>query len=71
MKEKDLEVKEDTAGTWSYHLATTEKPNESLCGEKVMGTGITLDQWGNTEGHLPMTFCGKCKSLADQEVENE
>jgi hypothetical protein len=61
-----LEVREDTAGTWSYHLGNVNDPAEALCGERVMGTGIQLHQWGNDEGQLPISFCKECEQIAIQ-----
>jgi len=59
-----IEVREDTAGTWTYHLGNVNNPSEALCGERVMGTGFTLQQWGNKSNHVPMSYCTECEEIA-------
>jgi len=64
-----LEVRENTAATWSYHIAHEDTPNEALCGKKVMGTGLGLEDWGNTSpAHLHISFCDKCERRAIQKA---
>jgi hypothetical protein len=63
-----LEVRENTAATWSYHLAHEDTPHEALCGERVMGTGIELHQWGSASDDPPMFFCDECERIAIQKA---
>ena len=69
MSEK-FEVCEGVESVWHYHI---RRPKEftSLCGRRVMVSGIPMSAWGSKSGHIPETYCAKCKELADRGVANQ
>lgn len=59
MRLNDLVVKEGVEGTYHYHLAQPHR-YVSLCGRRVMHTGIPVSAWG-TKTHLNEKWCPDCK----------
>lgn len=62
MMDADLRVVEGIAGTWFYHLRRAHA-EVSLCGAKVMMTGIPVSAWG-TKTHLRERWCETCAEAA-------
>jgi len=58
----DLVVKEGVESTYHYHLAP-EHLWVSLCGRRVMQTGIPVSAWGS-KSHLREKWCEDCRSKA-------
>jgi len=57
-------ITEGIGGTWHYHLSYDGKTTRALCGEHVMQTNCSLDDWGYV-GHLNEKYCEKCKKIYD------
>ena len=60
-KENTFKVTEGVESMWNYHISNGKNPYQSLCGKRVMWTGVTLESWGNKPDHIRMSFCTKCK----------
>jgi hypothetical protein len=58
----NIVVTEGIGGTWHYHLSYDNKTSRSLCGEQVMPTNCSLNDWGYI-GHLKEKYCEKCKDI--------
>ena len=50
---------EGIEGTWHYHYRVGDSPR-SLCGARVMASGLTEEQWG-FKGHLNERYCAECE----------
>lgn len=60
-----MNIAEGIMSMWSYHIRRDEQ-TRALCGALVMGTAMTLDQWGKPFGeHFPKhpTWCHTCDKL--------
>jgi len=73
-KPRKMKITEGVMGMWHYHISFDDEPYRALCGAKVMGTSIPLDQWGKPFGeHFPKrpTYCSGCeKERTDYEQFN-
>lgn len=55
-------IKEGVEGMFHYHLG---QPHRwvSLCGRRVMSTGIPLQAWGS-KSHLNEKWCSECYRMS-------
>ena len=58
---RSLCVVEGVESTYRYHLALANRvEHKSLCGAQIMGTSVTLENWGFV-GHLNERYCTACE----------
>ena len=63
-------VTEGLEGIWYYHISRKDDSTKSLCGENVMYSNMSLDEWNTEPTHIPYKFCKRCQELMEKEINN-
>jgi len=56
-------IDEDSKKVRTYHIKSSDKEKESLCGKKTKGHRISIFLWGQRTQKRGEVYCKKCQKI--------